>query len=104
MKFIISKIGGPRILHGVFASLTDIFLVSLTRTVIGERYVPTVVCCGHPHAGMSVNAFIAVAAHIAELALPHFIAFSVIVKLLGDITDNNCALLLPVGLRPQCSI
>ncbi|KAJ7219501.1 glycosyltransferase family 22 protein [Mycena pura] len=35
-------IGGPRILHGVFASLTDIFLVSLTRTVIGERYVPTV--------------------------------------------------------------
>ncbi|KAJ6597114.1 glycosyltransferase family 22 protein [Mycena vulgaris] len=35
-------IGGPRILHGSLASLTDIFLCSLTGTVIGERYVPTV--------------------------------------------------------------
>ncbi|KAJ7444883.1 glycosyltransferase family 22 protein [Mycena latifolia] len=34
-------IGSPRILHGSLASLTDIFLCSLTRTVIGERYVPT---------------------------------------------------------------
>ncbi|KAJ7087817.1 glycosyltransferase family 22 protein [Mycena epipterygia] len=34
-------IGGPRILHGSLASLTDIFLCYLTRTVIGERYVPT---------------------------------------------------------------
>ncbi|KAJ7272017.1 glycosyltransferase family 22 protein [Mycena haematopus] len=32
-------IGGPRVLHGCFASLTDIFLCSLTHRVIGERYV-----------------------------------------------------------------
>ncbi|KAJ6525673.1 glycosyltransferase family 22 protein [Mycena capillaripes] len=34
-------IGGPRILHGSLASLTDIFLCSLTKTVLGERYVST---------------------------------------------------------------
>ncbi|KAJ7775110.1 glycosyltransferase family 22 protein [Mycena metata] len=34
-------INGPRILHGTLASLTDIFLCSLTRTVLGERYVST---------------------------------------------------------------
>ncbi|KAF7363648.1 Mannosyltransferase [Mycena sanguinolenta] len=33
-------IGGPRVLHGSFAALTDIFLCSLTSKVIGERYVP----------------------------------------------------------------
>ncbi|KAJ6502310.1 glycosyltransferase family 22 protein [Mycena sanguinolenta] len=33
-------IGGPRVLHGSLASLTDIFLCSLTSKVIGERYVP----------------------------------------------------------------
>ncbi|KAJ6630591.1 glycosyltransferase family 22 protein [Mycena sp. CBHHK59/15] len=35
-------IASPRILHGVFASLTDIFLCSLTRNAVGERYVSTV--------------------------------------------------------------
>ncbi|KAF7338111.1 Mannosyltransferase [Mycena venus] len=34
-------IAGPRVLHGSFASLTDIFLCSLTKNVIGERYVST---------------------------------------------------------------
>ncbi|KAJ7632894.1 glycosyltransferase family 22 protein [Roridomyces roridus] len=34
-------IGCPRVLHGTLASLTDIFLCSLTETVLGERYVST---------------------------------------------------------------
>ncbi|KAJ7156958.1 glycosyltransferase family 22 protein [Mycena crocata] len=34
-------IAGPRILHGGLASLTDIFICSMTRTVLGERYVST---------------------------------------------------------------
>ncbi|KAJ6497068.1 glycosyltransferase family 22 protein [Mycena vitilis] len=34
-------IAGPRLLHGSLASLTDIYLCSLTKSVIGERYVPT---------------------------------------------------------------
>ncbi|KAF7304984.1 Mannosyltransferase [Mycena kentingensis (nom. inval.)] len=34
-------IGGPRILHGLLAALTDISLCSLTRRVVGERYVDT---------------------------------------------------------------
>ncbi|KAJ7709677.1 Alg9-like mannosyltransferase family-domain-containing protein [Mycena rosella] len=37
-----SQIGGPRILHGSLASLTDIFLCYLTASVLGERYIPTV--------------------------------------------------------------
>ncbi|KAF7294762.1 Mannosyltransferase [Mycena indigotica] len=31
----------PRLLHGTFAALTDIFLCSLTRRVLGQSYVPT---------------------------------------------------------------
>lgn len=37
------KIWGPKVLHGVFASLTDIFLCVLTRKVLGERYVSVAV-------------------------------------------------------------
>ncbi|KAJ7724487.1 glycosyltransferase family 22 protein [Mycena maculata] len=34
-------IESPRILHGSLASLTDIFVCSLAKTVLGERYAPT---------------------------------------------------------------
>ncbi|CAK5277612.1 unnamed protein product [Mycena citricolor] len=33
------QIAGPRVLHGCFAALTDIFLCRLTSKVLGDRYV-----------------------------------------------------------------
>lgn len=38
-----AQIWGPKLLHGLLAAATDIWLIRLTRRVIGERYVDAAV-------------------------------------------------------------
>jgi phosphatidylinositol glycan class B len=76
------QIGGPRILHGGLASLTDIFLCSLTRNVIGERYVSTAVCCGLLYRRTNTDVFRVLAACVADVPLPRSCSVSVIIKLI----------------------
>jgi hypothetical protein len=37
------QIAGPKLLHGVFAAATDVWVCELARNILGERYVETTV-------------------------------------------------------------
>lgn len=38
-----AKILGPKVIHGLLAACTDIYLVELSRRTIGPRYISTAV-------------------------------------------------------------
>lgn len=89
------QIWGPKLLHGLFAAGTDIWLCELTANVIGERYVSSAVSEASDEGRQTLIPFAVVS--VVDIVLPRPFTVSDNVKLPRDHSDNYGTKLLPMG-------
>lgn len=91
------KIAAPKVLHGLMAAGTDIWVRELSRRTLGQSYVPATVSVDHLLRAISYTGCFLVLS-LFDVLFSRIILVSLDVKLLGNDTHNYRAELLSLGL------
>ena len=91
-----TQVAAPKLLHGLIAAGTDIWVRELSRKVLGQRCVPATVRCPIPPSPYLIqNAFPVLS--ILNILLSRSILISFDVQLSGNNTHDYRVVLLPLG-------
>jgi hypothetical protein len=92
-----AKIAAPKVLHGLMAAGTDIWVQELSRKALGQSYVPATVRVARLPFALS-NTGCSPVFSLFDVLFSCTILVSLDVQLLRNDTYNCCAVLLSLGL------
>jgi hypothetical protein len=92
-----AKVAAPKVLHGLMAAGTDIWVRELSRKTLGQSYVPATVSVDYLLLAISNTGCFPVLS-LFDLLFSCAILVSIDVQLLGNDTHNYRAVLLSLGL------
>ena len=92
-----TKIAAPKVLHGLMAAGTDIWVWELSRRTLGQSHVPATVSVDHLLRAIS-NVENSLVFSLFDVLFSRIILVPLDVQLLGNDTHNYRAVLLSLGL------
>ena len=90
------KIAAPKLLHGVLAAGTDIWIRELSQKTLGQRHVPATVSMAHLRFAVSDTEFLQ-ALSFFDFLLPRSVPITLNVQLFGNDLHHHRLMLLPLG-------